>query len=85
MRTMKAPIKLSIRQDDDAGVVRAYFSNFDGSQRYEHATLSLRLAEECPGAFEAWKTLLTDALSHILREAGLTPVRFDESQPHETN
>lgn len=78
-------MKLAIRQDNDAGLIRAYFSTLDDTERAEVATLSLRVARECPGSFDAWKSMLTLALKHVLTEMGITVVGFQSIKAHEKN
>lgn len=76
-------MKLAIRTEDN--MVRAYFSTLDDSERTEVASLHRRVAEECPGAFEAWKQMLSDALVHALREIGANVVGVQEIKPEEKN
>jgi hypothetical protein len=78
-------MKLAIRQDNEAGLIRAYFSTIDDKERAEASTLSLRLARECPGAFDAWKEMLSLALKHVLTEMGITVVGFQSIKAHEKN
>ncbi len=66
-------MKLAIRTDEAAGVVRAYFS-------------SLRLARKVPGAFEAWVETLSGALATAIRETtGATVAGFRAFRPHDKN
>jgi hypothetical protein len=76
-------MKVAIRQDDDAGLIRAYFSSLDDRERVEVATLSVALARACPGTLDAWKEMLRAAMEHALRETGHTPLGFVEVRPHE--
>jgi hypothetical protein len=53
--------KLAIRGDQEARVIRAYFSKLDDTDRIEIATLSMNLAEQVPGLFERWVVVIRDA------------------------
>lgn len=65
--------KLAIRHDDAAGLLRAYFSSMDDTDRLEVATISLVLVRKTPGLFEDWKTALAKAHRTFVEEAtGLT-------------
>jgi hypothetical protein len=81
----QAGVKIAIREDPSAGVVRAYLSSMDGRDRTEVATVSVALLRTCPDAFDAWKAMLTAALEHMLRETGHDVLGFFDVVPHETN
>lgn len=78
-------MKLAIRQDEEAGVIRAYFAQLDDSQRFEVATLHLELTRKCPGLFDAWKEALTEALRQALRETGHVVKHVVEYRPKDKN
>jgi hypothetical protein len=78
-------VKIAIRQDDEAGIVRAYLSSMDDRDYAEVATVSVALLRACPDAFDAWKAMLTAALGHMLRETGHAPLGFFEVRPEEKN
>ena len=69
----EAGIKLSIREDKEAGVIRAFFApnnpNDKRAARREVATLSREIAEACPGLFEEWVKTLSAALAMTIQEA----------------
>lgn len=75
-------IKVAIRQGNEAGVVRAFFSTPDDTKRFEVATLLISLAEHKP-TFEAWKAMLTAAMQNVLVEAGVEVLGFRDVRPHE--
>lgn len=78
-------LKLEIRQDDQAGMVRACFAALDSSRREEVATISLALVDSDRKLFEAWKQALTDALVRLLEGAGYTVESVTQIRPHEEN
>jgi hypothetical protein len=78
---MDGPVKLAIRQDEAAGVIRAYLSSPDDTQREEVATLDLGLARLDPDVFERWTACLTFAVTRLLEEAGIPVLRFEERKP----
>jgi hypothetical protein len=80
-----AGVKIAIREDPSAGIVRAYLSSMDDRDYTEVATVSVALLRACPDAFDAWKAMLTAALGHMLRETGHTPLGFFEVRPEEKN
>ena len=53
--------KLAIRGDKEAGLIRAFFSNLDDTDRIEVATLSMQLAKKVPGLFEKWIAVIQEA------------------------
>lgn len=77
--------KLAIRQDDEAHLVRAYFSTMDDSNRFEIATLNLGVVQQCPGAFEAWKAALLDIFKLMLEAEDIKVEGFYEIKSHEGN
>jgi hypothetical protein len=82
--TEDAPVKLMVRPDHAAGVLRAWFAlTRDESRRVLVAALSLSLAEQCPAAFQSWKALLTDALVATLRRDGVEVVGCRERVPED--
>ena len=79
-------LKLAIRGDEEAGVVRAFFSTMDDADRVEVATLDMRLAANVPGLFDAWKDQLTGALATFIKDAfGATVTGFEVFRPHDKN
>jgi hypothetical protein len=78
-------VKLAIRTDEKAGLVRAYFNSLDDSRRDEVATISLQLLRKVPGLFEVWNQALADALAFALKECGYEVVGFDRVRPHDKN
>lgn len=81
----QAGVKIAIRTDDAAGVVRAYLSSIDDRERTEVATVSVALLRACPDAWGAWKAMLAAALDHMLRETGHDVRGFLDVVPHEKN
>jgi len=78
--------KLAIRQDDRAGLLRAYFSSVDDTDRFEVATLNLALARKVPELFGAWKDALANAHRVAVEEAtGLKVAGQTETWLHEKN
>jgi uncharacterized protein YgfB (UPF0149 family) len=71
-------VKLAIRTDERAGVIRAFIMPVDETARYEVATLSLKAAEADRQLFEEWKTALTGHLNRFLAGIGLKPDRIEE-------
>jgi hypothetical protein len=63
-------MKVAIRHDAEAGLVRAYFSTMDETRRTEVATFSDLVAHDSPAAFELWKQALATALLDALKAAG---------------
>lgn len=81
-----AGVKLAIRTDEKAGVIRAYFSKMDDSERFEVATLDLELARTCDGLFDRWKDALAGALKASVEKAtGLEVTGFETFRPHDKN
>lgn len=79
-------MKLAIRSDKKADLIRAYFSTTDDSDRFEVATLKMSLAQKCPDLFEVWKSALAAALAVSLEEAtGGVVTGFEEFRPHNKN
>jgi hypothetical protein len=78
-------VKVAIREDHGAGLVRAYFSRMDDSERVEVATVSLYLLKSTPELFGRWKDLLTFALKAHVEAAGFEVIGFTEIAPHEGN
>ena len=75
--------KLAIRQDDEEGVIRAYISRMDDSQRFEIATLSLEVARNAPGAFDRWKDCISEIFTQILKDNGVPVTGTVDVRPHE--
>jgi uncharacterized protein YgfB (UPF0149 family) len=71
-------VKLGIRKDEEAGVIRAFVMTMDETSSYEVSTLSLKLAEGDRQAFEEWKDALAGHLSRFLAGVGLKPDRIEE-------
>jgi hypothetical protein len=71
-------IKLMIRSDDEAMLVRAYIATTDETKKTEIATISYGLVNNMPHIFEQWKELLTLALTDLSKLAGLEPVGWTE-------
>jgi len=79
-------VKLSIRTDQAASVVRAYFATLDDTERYEVATLDLGLANQVPNLVEQWCGLLALALAYTLDAVtGEKVSGFEVLRPHEMN
>ena len=79
-------LKLAIRNDEKAGVIRAYFSTIDDEWRDEVATLDRRLAEKIPDLFEKWTALLTAALAVAIKAAtGAEVTGFEVFRPGDKN
>jgi hypothetical protein len=78
-------MKLAIRTDQAAGVIRAYFSSLDDRLRFEVSTLALGLARDDPAAFEAWKDAMAQALRRALEGAGVTVLGMNVVKPEEKN
>jgi hypothetical protein len=78
-------VKLAIRHDNEAGLVRAYFSKLDDSERFEIATISLSLLRAVPELFEKWKEALNLALVFTMKEMGHDVIGVHEIRPHDKN
>jgi len=84
----QAPLIIRIREDEKAGVVRAYFMTIDESYRQEVATISVGILKSTPGAFEAWQAILKNALVAFMEHCAghpLNGITFDVIRPHELN
>ena len=80
------PIKISIRGDASAGVIRAYIAIADNSQRFEIATLSMQAADDTPGLFEKWTELMhLVAEAFVKKHLGEVEVRFHAMHPDNQN
>lgn len=81
-----AGLKLAIRGDRPAGVIRAYFSTLDDSERVEIGRLSIAVADRLPAAFEAWKRGMTEVVGLMTEDAvGVRPTGFEEFRPGDKN
>jgi hypothetical protein len=78
-------VKLAIRHDNEADLVRAYFSKLDDSERFEIATISLSLLRAVPELFEKWKEALNLALVFTMKEMGHDVIGVHEIRPHDKN
>ena len=80
-------MRLEIREDKEAGVIRANFADNSGAERMpkrEVATLSTELAKSVPGLFEVWSQSIGVALACLIEEAtGQTVRGFDFKKPGE--
>ncbi len=66
------PIRLAIRQDDEAGVIYAYFyKGNDEDDCIVVGTLSLTISRELPGLFGAWKEAMVFALKGFYQQSGV--------------
>lgn len=81
-----APVKIAIRTDTEAGLIRAYFSMTDNAERYEVSTLSLGAARQVEGLFEKWAESLNLITAQFVREEmGLEPSHFEQLAPNDVN
>ncbi len=78
---MDAPVKLAIRTDAEAGLIRAFLVIEESAQRVEIATLSLVVAHDVPGTFEAWKDALTKIIVLVVERGGLPVLGTEERDP----
>lgn len=60
-----AALKLMVRADRPAGVIRAYFSSLDESSKFEVGTLLITLADDDRALFDAWVNALRDGLARV--------------------
>lgn len=75
----KADVKLAIRADRGHGVIRAYVSKMDDSERFEVATLNISIADQIDGAFDRWKAVLTEIFGELVSDAtGAAVTGFNE-------
>lgn len=65
-RLVPAGVKLAVRGDRKAGVIRAYLSTDDDSDRYEVATLNIAVADLHRDLFEAWVELMTRVVNTMV-------------------
>ena len=80
------PVKMAIRQDNDAGIIRAFISMADESEMGEFSQMSLALAYEDQESFELWK----DACAAIMRrwverKANVKVKSMTEIRAHDLN
>ncbi len=59
---IRGPVKLKVRGDRPAGVVRAWFALMDESEQMEVGTLSIALADRDKQAYEDWVQAMSDAV-----------------------
>lgn len=86
MSYVDAPCYLKIRQDNDAGVVRAWFALTDGSFEVEVATISLNILQDFPEEFKVWKEMLARINKKgIEKTLGIKVVSSYERKPNESN
>jgi hypothetical protein len=76
-------MKLMIREDGD--MVRAFFARMDGTGKMEIATLSTAIAQKCPGIFDRWKDMISDATAEALTQCGFTVKAMAEIKAHTKN
>ncbi len=82
--TKDGPVKIAIRQDTEAGLIRAYLAHEDPrTQRIEISSLSLALAETIPGAFEVWKDAMTKVMVLVMEQQGFRVESTEERKPRE--
>lgn len=83
---MNAGLKLAVRGDRPAGVIRAYFSTLDDGERVEIGQLSISVADKLPAAFDAWVKGMTEVVMLMTEEAvGVKPTGFETFRPHDKN
>lgn len=64
-------LKVAIRADRPAGVIRAFLANLDGSDAFELGTLSIRIADENKATFDAWVSFWEMAVQGMLGNIGV--------------
>lgn len=67
-KVVTAGMKLMIRADAKAGVVRAFFAMEDESEKFEVATISIQLLHDNPGLFDTWKDALGKAVKRFVAD-----------------
>lgn len=79
-------VKLAIRQDDESGMVVAYFSKSDDSERFVMGCIRTTLLDTQPGLYDRWKLVMTEAFSRELQTiTGMEPAAMVEYKLHEKN
>ena len=81
----RAGVKVMIRQDDNKGIIVAYFATLDGSSKQIVATIDLQLCRQCPEVFEKWKAALSDGLQALLAKIGIKTKGVTETRVFESN
>lgn len=85
-KLVPAGVKLAVRADRDAGVIRAYFSTLDDTERIEVGTLSIAVADRLRPAFDAWVEGMTRVVNLMTEDVtGQTVVRNDRYTPADKN
>lgn len=78
-------IKVAIRADRPAGVIRAYFATLDGSAMHEVGTLSITIADNDRPTFEAWVAFWEGAMRSMMAHNGVEVLGFTRFRPHDKN
>lgn len=83
---MNAGLKLAVRADRPAGVIRAYFSTLDDSERVEIGQLAISVADRLPAAFEAWVAGMGEVVKLMTEDAvGVPVINLVRFRPHDKN
>lgn len=74
---VSAGVKVAVRSDREAGVIRASITNMDGSDGFEIATLKITMADDDKQLFEEWHRVLAAGVVRLLQRMGLPAVGYD--------
>lgn len=81
-------IRVSIRADRPAGVVRAFFADEQGPEgphAFEVGTLNIHLADKSKAAFDAWVAFWEAAMADVLAQMGADVLGFERFGPQDRN
>lgn len=85
-RKTVAAMKVAIRADRPAGVVRASFASMNEEVSAEVATLSLVLADTDKEAYEDWLQMLSKAMNRLIEKSiGVQPHQTIRMKPKKGN